>query len=224
MEFFEWLFMEGIGQAVFWVIFAGGAIVIKKLKLRWPTVPEYFPVVVKATLLAIVIIVAFNQLHKFNETIKGDSRPYFSRTEVNIQNISETSAILSIGMRNNERAAEHIIKQVLIIEESLDPTIEPLQTERIEFADSIGPDSIFNIFIPFKIREQDGARFAFIVLQIRYIDAISKETYTQSMFMKFSILRTEDNSYIPRLELATKNDKSRIESYIKNRNIPMLEL
>ena len=41
--------------------------------------------------------------------------------------------------------------------------------------------------------------------------------------MKFYILLTENNSYIPKLEFATKNDESRIESYIRNRNIPMLE-
>ena len=170
MEFLEWLFMEWFGQLLLWILFAGGAIVIKKLKPYQATVSEYFPTFIKATLFAIFIIVAFNVLHKLNETLdatasKESTRPYFSQVDAAIQSISKESHFLLIGLKSNDRTAENVVKQILLIEESLDPTIEPLLTERKELAGPIGPNSEFNLSVPFEIRKQNGTKLLFIVIQ-----------------------------------------------------------
>ncbi len=145
-------------------------------------------------------------------------RPYFTQTQAKIETLLDGNALI-VSVENNDVEAKDVVTQLLVFPESLDPTIEPLHMERIEAANPAGPHSPLSQFWMVKIKPD--MRPAFVVFQIRYIGALNDKTYLQSFFLEFSGV-PQDGIYIEQLLNATKDEKTRIESYMKERGIPSL--
>ena len=152
-----------------------------------------------------------------------ETRPYFTKSHSAIGNISTDDRakvfILTVSVQNNNRPAKNVISQLMLLDERLDPTIEPLRTRRVENANDIGRFQILSQHTPVTVRAT--TRAAFVVFEIGYTDALTNETYSQLWFMKFQGA-SRDGTFIQQLFEASYDERTRIESYIEQRNIPTL--
>ena len=149
----------------------------------------------------------------------GIRRPYFTQTQAAIQDVSPGIRALMVSVQNNDSPAEDVVSQLLVLEESLDPTIEPLNTKRVENANPIGPGGTLSQYWFVDVKK--NARPAFVVFEIRYTDALRNETHSQALFLKF-LGSSQDGIFIQQLSNATSDEKTRMESYLMERGIPTL--
>ena len=153
------------------------------------------------------------------------ARPYFikAQSRINPVSIKEGGSplyfSLVVSVQNNERPATGVVNQLMILSNLLDPTVAPLRSRRIKNANDIGPRQYLN----FDTRVSVGrnTKSAFIVFEVRYTDIFTNESYSQTWFMKF-LGSTREGAYRPSLSDANYDERTRIENYIKQRNIPML--
>ena len=152
-----------------------------------------------------------------------ETRPYFTKSHSAIGNISTDDRakafFLTVSVQNNNRPAKNVISQLMLLDERLDPTIEPLRTRRVENANDIGRFQTLSQHTPVTVRST--TRAAFVVFEIGYTDALTNETYSQLWFMKFQGA-SRDGTFIQQLFEASYDERTRIESYIEQRNIPTL--
>ena len=146
------------------------------------------------------------------------SRPYFTQTQAAIQDVSQGIRVLTVSVQNNDRSAQDVVSQLLALDESLDPTIGPLHTQRLESANPIGRGAIFSQHSFVDIKQ--NTRPAFVVFEMRYTDTLTNETYSQALFLKFR--GSQGGMFIQQLFDAGANEKSRIEAYLMARGIPRL--
>ena len=147
------------------------------------------------------------------------TRPYFTQAQAAIQNASENLRYLTVSVQNNDHPAENVVSHLLVLEGSLDASIGPLHSNRVENANPVGSGGIFSHH--WAVRVPPDARPAFVVFQVRYTNALSNETYSQALFFKFTgTLR--DGTFVEQLFGATSDDKNKIERYMEQRGISKL--
>ena len=146
------------------------------------------------------------------------SRPYFIQIQAEIQEVSQGFHALTVSVQNNGSPAHNVVSQLLALDESLDPTIEPLHTRRLESANAVGPGTTFSQHWFVDIGQ--NTRPAFIVFEIRYADALTNEAYSQALFLKF--LGSQSGTFIQQLFNASSDEKGRMEAYLGVRGIPRL--
>ena len=147
------------------------------------------------------------------------TRPYFTQTQAAIQDVLQSTKALTVSVQNNDIPAQNVVSQLLVLEESLDPTIEPIHTKRIENANIVGPSGTLSQYWFVDVKR--NARPAYILFQIRYADALSNETYSQALFLKF-LGSSQAGTFIQQLVNASSDEKTRIERYLMERGIPSL--
>ena len=147
------------------------------------------------------------------------SRPYFTQTKADIQEVSQGSAALIVSVQNNNSPAQDVVSQLLVLEESLDPTREPIHTKRIENANDVGSSGTLSQYWFVDVKQ--NARPAFVVFEIRYTDFLRDERYSQALFLKF-LGSSQDGTFIQQLSNATSDEKTRMEAYLRVRGIPRL--
>ena len=67
-------------------------------------------------------------------TKKKPARPYFTHTKSEIQKPSVSRRTLVLSLRNHGAPANDIVTQLLLLDNSLDPTRKPLHSERVDSA------------------------------------------------------------------------------------------
>ena len=156
----------------------------------------------------VVMFTAFRPSMPIEVIVDGNqpSRPYFTQTQAAIQDVSQGIRTLTVSVQNNGNPARDVVSQLLALGESLDPTIEPLHTNRIESANDVGPGGTLSQHWFVDIKQ--NARPAFIVFEIRYTDAIEDETHSQVLFLKF-LGSSQDGSFIQQLFTASSDEKVR---------------
>ena len=151
-------------------------------------------------------------------------RPYFTKSRTSIYNIAANAKskvsnwILTVSVQNNDKPARNVINQLLILDNRLDPTIKPLRTRRTRNANDVGRFQNLSHHEPVAVGA--NTRSAFVVFEIKYTDASNNESYSQIWFMKFAGSR--GGKFVPTLFESTQNERSKIEAYIRQQNIPML--
>ena len=153
-----------------------------------------------------------------------ETRPYFTKSQAEINAVSTDDGAtvfttLRVSVQNNNKPAKNVINQLMLLDERLDPTMEPLRTQRIENANDIGRLQILSRYTPVTVGS--NTRAAFVVFEIRYTDALTNGIYSQIWFMKFQG-SSQDGTFIQQLFDANYDERTRIESYIEQRNIPVL--
>ena len=148
-------------------------------------------------------------------------RPYFTLIYAGIQNTSRDLRTLVISVQNNtDVPANEVVDQLLILEKPLDLTIEPLHKKTITEANPQGPSGILSRRLSFNPKRSMPP--SFVLFQIRYNSYLSNETHLQSWYLKFSGVIQDEIDIEQLLNNATKDEKIRIERYMKERKIPML--
>ena len=147
------------------------------------------------------------------------SRPYFTLVQAKAQENSASKFVLILSVKNNDIPAENVASQLLIFDEFLDPTIEPVVTNRIEDANAKGPGSILIRESTIRFNRNKIPRFG--VFQIRYKDALRDGTYSQEFYLKFSET-SQDGKIKWKISSAKSDEKTKMMKYISARNIPML--
>ena len=127
-----------------------------------------FGIVLWAT---VFILLAFSlSVLKLNRPIESP-RPYFTQSQASVSPNSRDNdarspfTTLIVSVQNNERPAKNFISQLLLFDEQLDPTIEPLGSGRVKNANDIGRSQRINHRIAGNFRLR--TRSAFIVFEIR---------------------------------------------------------
>ena len=156
-----------------------------------------------------------------------EARPYFTKSQSSINTVSTDNreralfTVLTVSVQNNNKPAKNVISQMMLLDESLDPTNKPLRTRRIENANDIGRLQTLSQHTQVSVRS--NTRPAFVVFEIHYSDALTDEAYSQIWFMKFPG-SSQDGTFIQTLFDASYDERKRIESYIEQRKIPMLSV
>lgn len=152
------------------------------------------------------------------------ARPYFTKSQASIYAVvtddgkKTSNTMLTVSVQNNDRPAKNITHQLLILDEQLDPTREPLRAQRTKTANDIGRHQILNRHTPVSVGP--NTRSAFVVFEIQYTDASTDESYSQIWFMKFT--GSKDGTFTPTLFESTQDERAKMEAYIRQRGIPML--
>ena len=148
------------------------------------------------------------------------SRPYFSHSQGKIYQLSKVGQVLTVSVQNNDTLAQDVVTQLIVLEESLDPTKGPIHIKEIKNANPVGPSEIlYQHWGP--IEAKLLGQPAFVVFQIRYTDTLTNETYSQSFFLKF-LGTTKDGTFINQLMNANTYEKARMERYINEPRISTL--
>ena len=150
---------------------------------------------------------------------KRSPRPYFTQQETDIRNFSKGINVLSVMVQNNDIPAKDVVTQLLVFVESLNPTKAPLHNNSVDNANDIGPHGKLNQNWIMKLAQIK--RPMFVVFQIRYVDALNSQEYSQVLYLKSSGV-FKDGTFIQQLFHATSDEKTRIEKYMEYRDIPML--
>ena len=151
-------------------------------------------------------------------------RPYFTKSRTSIYRVTTVDGkktsnwFLTVTVQNNDKPAKNVINQVLILGNKMDPTVRPLRTRRVRNANDIGRFQTLSHHEPVTVGS--NTRPAFVIFEIKYADALSDESYSQIWFMKFAGSR--GGTFTPTLFEATQDQRTKIEAYIRQRNIPML--
>ena len=147
-------------------------------------------------------------------------RPYFTHIDSVVRKDEQGTGMLMLATVNNDVPVRGVVSQILVLDESLDPTKEPVRTKRVEGANPVGPHGMLTHYVPVPV-EPDTPHL-FIAFHMRYIDALSNKPYSQAFFLEWTGVRPDGN-FIPHPFGTSKQKKTRIEQYIKDRRIPMLE-
>ena len=156
-----------------------------------------------------------------DELIRANpTKPYFTQTLAKIYSVSDGTAYLTVSVQNNAIPAENVVSHLLILREDLNVNAGPLHSNRIESANPIGPGGTHSHhWGPFNVPA--NALPLFIVLQIRYVHALSNETYSQVLYLKFRG-SSQDGTFIEQLFNASSDEKARVERYMEKRGISKL--
>ena len=221
METFAWLFQEIIAHWVIWVLASTGAAMLGVVRKYWPSVAG--PVLYGMAGGGIILICLWlpaqsaRQLEVF--TNGRPARPYFTHSRASIYAASRTRTVLTVSVQNNERPASQVTSQILLLDELLDPTIEPIFRNRTENANDVGRFAVLNRHIPVNV--EPNTRIAYVLFEIQYKDAITNAIYSQAWFLKFGG-SSQDGTFMRELFEASSAEKTRIEGYVANRGIPRL--
>ena len=147
------------------------------------------------------------------------TRPYFTQKQTDIRNLMEGIQVLSVTVQNNDIPTRDVVSQLVVIDESLDPTKKPIHTQRIVNANDIGPHGTY--FQYWLVKIQKTARPMFVIFQIRHIDTLTDKTYSQALFLKF-LGASKSGNFIQQLMHASREEKTRMERYMRDRGIPSL--
>ena len=225
-QIFTELWPEIVGGLIVVLFCAVGSAILRALKNkdRWRSQIDLLLYAIVGGVVAFICMSLFVQIRlqrEISEKLASErpTRPYFTQTQTAIQNVSPGIRILPVSVQNNDVPAKDVVSQLLVLEESLDPTREPLHTKREEPANAVGPRGIFSHYWSAQIRQL--IRPTFIVFQIRYTDALSNETYSQTLFLKF-LGAAQDGTFFQQLFNASSDEKTRMERYMRERGIPML--
>ena len=174
-------------------------------------------------LMALVFIgFVFMALHP--KTPQESARPYFTKSESSIYFVTAddgkktSNMFLTVSVQNNDRPVKSITHQLLLLDERLDPTREPLRAQRVSNANDVGRYGMLNRHTPVNVGM--NTRSAYVVFEIMYTDVSTDERYTQIWFMKFT--GSKEGTFTPTLFETTRHESGRIEAYVRQRGIPML--
>jgi len=226
-QIFAWLLQEIAAHWIIVALGAGSTVGLKILKRYWPSVvTDVLLYAIVGGIVTFICILLLAQTRLQTETLEQfaserPTRPYFAQTQATIQNLPQGTHThtLTLSVQNNDVPAKDVVSQLLVLEASLDPTRGPLFAQRKEEANPVGPRSIFSRFLPVTVKR--STRPAFVVFQIRYTDALSNETYSQSLFLKF-LGGFQDGIFNQQLFNASSDEKTRMERYLRERRIPTL--
>ena len=152
------------------------------------------------------------------------ARPYFtsSKTSISPALVDDGAraffTALEVSVRNNDRPAKNFVSQMLILDERIDSTIQPLHSGRIKNANDIGRSQTINHRVTGHVRL--NSRSAFIVFEIKYADVLTDKNYSQIWFLKFT-RSLQDGKLIWSFFEAKYGERTKIETYIEQRDIPM---
>ena len=202
------------------------AIVLGAVSKRWQLVaaPVFYAVVGgRVVFICMFLVAQTGQQIGALEKLANDrpARPYFSLTRAAIQKSTQGKEELSVSVKNNNIPAEKVVSQLIIIGESIDPTAEPLHSERIETANAVGLNLPIRQYAPL-IGLKQNTRSAFAVFHIRYTDPLSNQTFSQAFFLKFFGWPEQEKSFKRELDHATIDERTRMERYMRERGIPPL--
>lgn len=151
-------------------------------------------------------------------------RPYFtyigSMVGKDTRKDSPDAGVLLVSMVNNDIPVKDVASQIVVLEEPFDSTRDPVHTRRVEGANPIGPHGALNHRAPVSIAP--NAPELFVAFQLRYTDALSDKTYSQDLFLVFTGVEP-DGTFVPQLFNISNQQKERMEQYIREKKIPMLE-
>lgn len=223
-QFFTWLVEAIMAHWAMLALGTGVTVGLGVLKLYWPSVTDVLLYAIVGGVVTCICMLLLNQTRWQTEiwekfANERPTRSYFTQVKAEIQNVSQSILILTVSVQNNDVPAKDVVSQILVIEESLDPTGEPLLKRRLEEANPVGPRGVFSHYWPVKVGR--NARPAFVMFQIRYTDALSDKTYSQDLFLKF-LGASQDGTFIQQLFNANSDEKTRMERYVRERGIPTL--
>lgn len=147
------------------------------------------------------------------------TRPYFTNHRSYIRHLREDQWELRVQVENNEIPVNDVASQLVMLNQSLSPTIPPIAVHIFENANPLGSRSIY--FQNWWSSSGDFMLLGFVLFQMRYVSAAgeSKHVYTQEFFFKIQHLST-DGTVMTELHSASMDEKSRIEKYMKLHEIP----
>ena len=224
MDQLSWLWQNIIAQRIDWILGLVAAALFGVAQNYWPKVvrPVLYATVGGGVVFVVVWLSFVSDRHlQALDALKNDepTRSYFTQTQAVIQGVGQSSRALTVSVQNSDIPARDVVSQLLVLEESLDPTIEPLHTKRIQNANDIGPKATLSQH--WFVNVQPNARPAFVVFQIRYTDVLRNEKYSQAFFLKF-LGSSEAGTYLEQLFNASSSEKTRMEHYMSERGIPSL--
>lgn len=146
-------------------------------------------------------------------------RPYFTQTRASLHKQTDGTYTLSLDLQNHGTPATNILMQALVVDHSLDPTRKPVYSRRIDMANPADSGIIVSTMqhIALTLNQQP----IFVMFQIRYTDAMSQASHVQEIFLKSREVDA-NGKYRPTLVHASKDEKARMERYVKDRGIPTL--
>lgn len=225
MDELPWLLQELIAHWVILALTFCGALILGIARKYWESVaaPMFYAVVGGGVIFVCMWLIAqVDRQISVLEQLVGDrpTRPYFTQIKSEVQKNNKGSNDFVVAVENNNVPAENVVSHLLAVSESLDPTKEPLHTNRVENANAVGPggklqQSWLSVSIP------PNARSLYILFQIRYTDALRGNTYSQAFVLKF-LGASQDGTFNTSLYHARSDEKARILRYLKERRIPIL--
>ena len=227
VQFLEGLAQNFLAQCLFVALWMLGPAMLEATKQSRISLASIASVTFYAVFggsVALICILLFTQTHQQTKILKqfeqgSPIRPYFTQKRSDVQTLTDGIHTLSVYVQNNEIPAKNVVSQLVVLEKSLDPTIEPLHRKRLENANDVGPHGIYFQYWFMKIKPNTYP--AFVMFQIRYTDALRDETYSQALFLRFLGVSHKGN-YIQQLMHASSDEKARMERYMRERGIPML--
>ena len=147
-------------------------------------------------------------------------RPYFTVIEAAMRKVAENMGQLTVSVRNNSIPAEEVISHLLVALPSLNADKPPLNNDREESSNPIGPGGGHshhwrNVEIP------ANATAVFVVFQMRYVHALIREEFSHIWFFVFGGA-SEDGNYEQTLTNASRDQKEAILRYMEKRGIAKL--
>ena len=193
----------------------------------WKRLPKAVFWVVLAIFAWLVFFTALQfalSILQVNKPISS-ARPYFKKVKSRLSPTltkDRTKALyteLQISIRNNDRPARNFISQLVVLDGQLNPNSGPLMRRRLEFVNDIGEHQFLNrkTRVAFHLKN----RKTFVMYEIRYVDVFTDKVYPQIWFVKFTGLLPDRRSVVELVGIS-KDEKTKIEAYIRDREVPML--
>ena len=122
------------------------------------------------------------------------TRPYFAQGSGIIKDSGSRQIYLTVSVQNNAIRANNVVSHLLVLPAILDPKQKPIHSHREESANPVGRNGMYrHHWGPVQVKP--NSQPAFVVFQIQYIDAMSKEKYAQALFLRFQGV-SQDGKYI----------------------------
>lgn len=230
---------------------AGFAMIVRALIRDWmPKLFPYVEAALKGVAMGIIFLVflAFLQQIEVREGLQHDmtaareeiadvrdrqsqvlkkladqrpTRPFFTLQTSTVEPFLPTHHVASVVVKNNANPATAVVSQLLVMKAGLNAKDRPLlKGTPISEANNIGPQG--QVVRYWGVPVSDLASPAFLVLYLRYQDALTMKPYpVQTFYLKF-LGQFSDGKYLSRLMSANQEEKARIETYIATQKITTL--
>lgn len=129
------------------------------------------------------------------------------------------ASVLEVIVQNKGNSAKNLVRRILILEKTLNSETPPLLNESRNNANEF--HKLQSLKIRTRLNLSRRLLSSFVVLHLKYEDALTNKSYNQEWFMKFSGV-TRSGDFASSLYDATSDESLKIKSYMRKQNIQRL--